>query len=40
MVVRASLRGERWVFTWGRGRDRRVDALDECAYERVWEVAQ
>ncbi|GGO74377.1 hypothetical protein GCM10012289_46880 [Nonomuraea cavernae] len=40
LLVRASLRGERWVFTWGRGRDRRVDALDECAYERVWEVAQ
>jgi len=40
LVVRASLHGERWVFTWGRGRDRRVDALDESAYERVWEVAQ
>lgn len=40
LLVRASLRGERWVFSWGRGRDRCVDARDESACERVWEVAQ
>ncbi|MEV4103700.1 hypothetical protein AB0J42_25885 [Nonomuraea sp. NPDC049649] len=40
LLVRASLRGERWVFSWGRGRDRWVDAQDESACERVWEVAQ
>ena len=40
LVVRASLRGERWVFSWGRGRDRCVDVGDESAFERVWEVAQ
>jgi hypothetical protein len=39
LLVRAALQGERWVFTWGRGRDRWVDAHDECAPERVWEVA-
>ena len=40
LLIRAALQDERWVFTWGRGRDRWVDALDECAPERVWEVAQ
>lgn len=40
LVVRASLRGDRWVFSWGRGRDRCVDVGDESAFERVWEVAQ
>ena len=40
LLVRASLQGERWVFSWGRGRDRCVDARDEAACERVWEVAQ
>lgn len=40
LLVRATLQGERWVFTWGRGRDRWVDALDEYAPERVWEVAR
>ena len=38
--VRASLRGGRWVFTWGRGREQWVDAQDAAASERVWEVAQ
>ena len=40
LLVRASLRGERWVFSWGRGRDRCVDVRDESVYERVWEVAR
>lgn len=40
LLVRAALEGERWIFTWGRGRDRWVDALDESAPERVWEVAR
>lgn len=40
LLVRASLQGQRWVFTWGRGHGRCVDAGDESAFERVWEVAQ
>ncbi|MFG1941787.1 hypothetical protein [Nonomuraea sp. NPDC048826] len=40
LLVRAALHGQRWVFTWGRGRSRCVDERDESAFERVWEVAQ
>lgn len=29
-----------WFFTWGRGRDQRVSALDQEAAERIWELAQ
>ncbi|MEU7831057.1 hypothetical protein [Nonomuraea sp. NPDC049129] len=38
--VRAALRGEDWVFTWGHGQGRWVAAYDEDAVARVWEEAQ
>ena len=38
--VRAALRGDSWVFTWGHGRGRWVAAYDEDVVARVWEEAQ
>jgi hypothetical protein len=38
--VRATLRGEQWIFTWGHGRGRWVGAYDVDAATRVWEVAR
>ncbi|MEV0593826.1 hypothetical protein [Nonomuraea cavernae] len=35
--VRAVLRGEHWVFTWGHSRGRCVAAFEEDAVTRVWE---
>ncbi len=40
LYVRAALRGEQWIFTWGHGRGRWVDAYDVDAATRVWEVAR
>lgn len=38
--VRASLSGKRWTFTWGRGRDQSVDALDAEAAEKIWRATR
>ena len=40
LCVRAALRGEQWIFMWGRGRGRWVGAYDVDAATRVWEVAR
>lgn len=37
--VRASLRSERWVFTWGRGRNQWAYALDHDAASQIEKLA-
>jgi hypothetical protein len=38
--VRATLRGGRWIFSWGRGRTQWVDALHRQAARHVQEAAR
>jgi len=40
LCMRAALRGEQWIFTWGHGRSRWVAAYEVDAVTRVWEVAR
>lgn len=38
--VRAVIRVEEWIFTWGRGRSQWANALDENAAMRIQEAAR
>jgi hypothetical protein len=38
--VRATLRDERWIFNWGRGRGQWVDALHRQASAHIREAAR
>lgn len=40
LQVRAALRGEHWVFTWGQRRGRWAGAFDAEVVTRVWEAVQ